>query len=245
MTLKLDWCSHEAAKYAVEKWHYSHTMPKSKLAKIGVWEDGKFIGVVVFGVGATADLVKSYGLDKTQGCELVRVALTTHKAQVSRIVSIAIKILKRAMPGIRLIVSFADPDQGHVGGIYQAGGWVYAGKSMSSEEYVINGKRWHGRAFRASKPAHLTTKQAASLMDPDFKTIMGSTKYRYLYPLDAAMRQQIEPLRKPYPKRAASIDSDAPGVQPGEDSADLIAALHNLPDDDYLPFGPADARGDE
>ena len=42
--LRLDWCSYEAAKYAVEHWHYSKRMPKSKLAKIGVWEDGEFIG---------------------------------------------------------------------------------------------------------------------------------------------------------------------------------------------------------
>ena len=26
-------------------------------------------------------------------------------------------------------------------------------------------------------------------------------KYKYLFPLDDAMRKQIEPLRKPYPKR--------------------------------------------
>lgn len=60
-TLKLDWCSHEAAKYAVEHWHYSKCMPKSKLAKVGVWEDDRFIGVVMFGVGATKDIVAPYG----------------------------------------------------------------------------------------------------------------------------------------------------------------------------------------
>jgi hypothetical protein len=59
--LYLDWCSHEAAKFAVEHWHYSKVIPKSKLAKIGVWEDGTFIGAIIFGVGATADLVKAYG----------------------------------------------------------------------------------------------------------------------------------------------------------------------------------------
>jgi trehalose 6-phosphate synthase/phosphatase len=36
--LKLDWCSHEAAKYACEKWHYSGRVPTSKSARIGVWE---------------------------------------------------------------------------------------------------------------------------------------------------------------------------------------------------------------
>ena len=49
--LKLDWCSHEAAKYAVEHWHYSGRIPPSKLAKVGVWEDGQFIGAIVYGVG--------------------------------------------------------------------------------------------------------------------------------------------------------------------------------------------------
>ena len=226
-TLKLDWCSHEAAKYAVERWHYSKRMPKSKLAKIGVWEDEKYIGVVIFGVGATSDLVKSYGLDKTEGCELVRVALREHSTSVSRIVSIALKLLKRSMTGLRLVVSFADPEQGHTGGIYQAGGWFYVGRSQASEEYLVNGKRWHGRALRHEKPAHLTTKQTLALMDPNFKVIMGSTKYRYLMPLDDAMRLQIAPLAKPYPKRicAASIDSDAPGFQPVEGGADPTAAL--------------------
>ena len=131
------------------------------------------------------------------------------------------------MPGLRLVVSFADPEQGHVGGIYQAGGWFYVGRSQASEEYLVNGKRWHGRALRHEKPAHLTTKQTLALMDPNFKVIMGSTKYRYLMPLDDAMRLQIAPLAKPYPKRicAASIDSDAAGFQPEEGGADPTAAL--------------------
>lgn len=203
--LKLDWCSHEAAKYAVEKWHYSHNMPKSKLVKIGVWEQEKFIGAVIYGVGATSDLVKAYGLKSTEGCELVRVALTKHETPVTRIISISIKLLRQAAPGLRLLVSFADPEQGHVGGIYQAGGWLYAGRSAASDEYIVNGKRWQGRAFRASKPAPLTTKQALERLDPNYKVIKGSSKYRYLYPLDDDMRARIQPLALPYPKRAALV----------------------------------------
>ncbi len=34
--LRVDWCSHKAAKYAVTHWHYSRTMPSGKLAKIGL-----------------------------------------------------------------------------------------------------------------------------------------------------------------------------------------------------------------
>ena len=182
-------------------------MPKSKLAKIGVWEDGKFIGVVIFGVGATSDLVKPYGLTPQQGCELVRVALTIHHSSVSRIVSIALKMIRKEFTGLRLVVSFADLEQGHVGSIYQAGGWLYAGKSAASDEYIVNGKRWHGRALRHEKPSHLTTKQTLERMDANYQVVKGSSKYRYLMPLDAEMKAKIEPLRKPYPKRAESVDS--------------------------------------
>ena len=113
--LKVDWATHEAAKYACEKWHYSKCIPKSKLTKIGVWENGKYIGVIIYGVGATFSLVSKYGLKPEEGCELVRVALTCHATPVTRIVAISLKLLKKTFDGIRLVVSFADPEQGHHG----------------------------------------------------------------------------------------------------------------------------------
>lgn len=39
MTLRLDFCSHEAAKHSVFRWHYSRCMPAGKLVRIGVWEE--------------------------------------------------------------------------------------------------------------------------------------------------------------------------------------------------------------
>jgi hypothetical protein len=204
--LRLDWCTHEAAKYAVEKWHYSRCIPKSKLAKIGVWESGRFIGVVIYGVGATADLVKRYGLKMTEGCELVRVALTSHENPVSKIVAVSLKLLRREYQGLRLVVSFADPEQGHKGGIYQAGNWIFAGQSQASDEYIFKGKRWQGRSFR--------NKYKGMEKHPSVTIVKGSSKYRYLMPLDDEMRKQIEPLRKPYPKRVRSEVSGTIGSQP-------------------------------
>ena len=51
MSLRLDWCSHEAARYACEHWYSRSEMPVGKLVKIGVWEDGQFVGVLIFGCG--------------------------------------------------------------------------------------------------------------------------------------------------------------------------------------------------
>lgn len=210
--LKIDWCTHEAAKYAVENWHYSKRMPKSKLAKFGVWEDKRFVGVVIFGVGATPEIAKPFGLKAIEVCELVRVALTKHKTQVSRIVSICLRKLRESMPGLRVVVSFADTSQGHHGGIYQAGNWVFAGDSFDTYlkvNGVVQHRRTLGHMYGTSS---LETIQRT--IDKNAQKVKTLAKHKYLMPLDDQMRKQIEPLRKPYPKRVRSVDSDTSGDQP-------------------------------
>ncbi|WP_459208945.1 Mom family adenine methylcarbamoylation protein [Bacillus haynesii] len=61
--LKIAWATHKAAKFACENFHYSKCLLAGKLVKIGTWEDGKFIGVVIFSRGANGriDLCKSIG----------------------------------------------------------------------------------------------------------------------------------------------------------------------------------------
>ena len=152
--LCLDWCSHQAAKHAVEHWHYSGSLPPPPMRRIGVWETGRFVGCVLFARGASSNLLKPYGLKMTEGCELVRVALRDHWTPVSRIVAIALKILGRAEPGLRLVLSFADPAQGHHGGIYQAGGWLYLGTTASTYMYRDRaGKVWHNRMVSGERLA--------------------------------------------------------------------------------------------
>lgn len=198
VTLKLDWCSYEAAKFAVEQWHYSHSMPSGKTVKIGVYEDSKFVGVVIFSRGANNDLAAPYGLTQLESCELTRVALRSHSVPVTKIVAIAIKLLKKNSPGMRLIISFADPEQGHVGGIYQGGNWIYAGKTIAADEYVIAGKRMHGRTMRKRYGTHIGK--------PFISIVKGSSKYRYLMPLDDDILGKIQRLAKPYPKRGKKAE---------------------------------------
>jgi hypothetical protein len=229
--LRLDWVDHKAAKYAVEHWHYSRSLPTPPLVRVGVWEGGKYIGVVLFSRGANNNLGKPYGCDTTEVCELTRVALSQHQTPVSRIVALAIKFLKRNSPKLRIIVSFADPNQGHHGGIYQAGGWTYVGQTPPSHKYIDrNGREWHQRQVSVSgvKPQYGEMRRVAKISE--CKKVPQLGKYRYLMPLDKAMRAQIAPLAKPYPKRRAEgVDSDTPGIQPGEGGAVPTSALHETP----------------
>lgn len=197
--LRLEWASYEAAKYAVEHWHYSKSLPSSKLAKVGVWEDDKFIGVVIFSWGAQKYLVRRYGLNMTQGCELTRVALNKHKTPVTRIVKIAVKKLKDYCPELRLIVSFADANQNHLGKIYQAGNWIYTGMSEAVKYPVLNGRVTHPRTLSKEFLNKLKRKGIIQKRQ-DLKFVAQKGKFRYLLPLDDEMRERIEPLRRPYPK---------------------------------------------
>ena len=217
--LRLDWCSHKAARYATQHWHYSRTLPMQPTVNIGVWEDGEFIGVVIFGRGAARNLLKPYGLDVTEGCELTRVALRGHKSPVSRLIRIAVNMLREQSPRLRLIISFADANQGHVGAIYQAGNWTYAGQTPPSRAYVDrSGRKLHQRQVSKTGTAVQFGKRTHVPMPSDCTVIALVGKHRYLMPLDDDMREQIAPLAQPYPKRPKD-SSEPSGVLPGEGGA--------------------------
>lgn len=200
--LRIDWATHEAAKYACENWHYSGCLPVGKLVKVGAWENGKYIGVVLFGRGANNNMLKPFGLEQDQGCELVRIALTKHNSPVSRITAQAIRFLKKQSDGLRLIVSYADPEQGHHGGIYQAGNWIYTGPSGKAIKVFYNGK-W----------SHKKTVDDAGVDQSKLKKKIVQGKHKYLMPLDDEMRKRILPLAKPYPKRAKQAMASSPEAQ--------------------------------
>ena len=225
--LRVDWATHEAARYACEHWHYSKSVPVPPLVKVGVWENEKYIGVVIFSRGASSNLMKPYGLGQDEGAELTRVALCAHKSPVSRIVKIAMLFLKKANTNLRLVVSFADPHYGHHGGIYQAGNWIYVGDTQSGVEYWHNSKRLHSRQVSEKGWNIQQGKKRKTVKPSDCKVVRTRGKHRYIMPLDDAMRAQILPLAKPYPKRTmqahapeASSDALHNPVQRGQGSTD-------------------------
>ena len=158
--LVLAGCSIEAARYAVMHWHYSKAMPSGKVVKIGVWEDGEFIGCVLFGSGSNKYIGGPYGLDQTGACELVRIALREHQSPVTQIISQSIKILKETDPGLRLLVSYADQKENHLGIIYQASNWIYVGE-IAPMYLEFRGKLYHPRSIGAK---YGTCQKASSIL---------------------------------------------------------------------------------
>lgn len=212
--LKLAEVGFKAIKYSCMNYHYSKTVPTGKLVGFGVWEDDKFNGCVVFGRGVGNSQIERYGIPLTQGAELVRIALKDHDAPVTKIMSIAIKMLKKHSPGLKILVSYADSRQGHIGTIYQAGNWVYTGRAKTTPDYLYKGRYYHVRSMnRMIKNGKFNRAFVNSL-----PTRSGGERLRYLYPLTEDMRQLVEGLRQPYVKRGEH-ESNAPGYHSGEGGA--------------------------
>lgn len=203
--LRLDWCSPSAARAACLRWHYSRSVPASKAVNVGVWEDGRFIGAIIYSWGSNRSLGAPYGLAMTECAELCRVAIGQHVAPVSRMLAISVRMLHRQSPGLKLLVSFADPVQGHHGGIYQANGWLFCGTSSPSFEWRLDGKRLNKRAFTGANFG----KGAITVPDGAVK-VATPGKLRYIKPLDRQTAADVASLARPYPKR---VDAQATSMQ--------------------------------
>jgi hypothetical protein len=137
-------------------------------------------------------------------------------------------MLKREMPGIRLIVSYVDLNQGHQGKIYQASNWVFVGETGNEAGIVLNGKLTHRRTIN-SKYGTSTIEWLHQHVDSCTRRVEGKPKFKYLRPLHHEIAERVRLLAKAYPQmRATSETSDTPGVHPGEGGAARTVALQSL-----------------
>jgi len=190
--MRLEKASRKAVKYAVENFHYSkNAAPRAYDLPFAVFDDDVFCGVICYGRGATNSIGSPYGLAPGECIELIRVALNGNQSITSKALAISLRLIRKEAPLVKAVVSFADPEQDHVGTIYQATNWHYIGKTTPEKEYILNGKRIHGRTYRSmGKPINA-------------KETYGSSKYRYIYPLDKKLIPMCKEMSKPYPKKQA------------------------------------------
>jgi hypothetical protein len=188
--MRLEKASAKAVKYAIMNFHYSKAVPMVQAAYAVFNDNNEFCGVICYSLGANNQIGSPYGLKQGQVVELVRVALNGKQINVSKPVSISLRLLKKDCPNVKLIVSYADPIQEHVGCIYQATNWYYEGQMPTQHNYFVKGKWVHGKT---ANNALGTIKGVPS------KKVPG--KLKYIYPLDKALVPMCKALHKPYPKK--------------------------------------------
>ena len=210
--MRLAYATPKAIDYACKHFHYAKAVPVNTLGYNVYNDNGEWCGVVLFGSGANNKIGNEYSLNQGQVLELVRVALNGKQSCTSQVVAASLKHLHQDCPLCRLVVSYADCDQSHLGTIYQATNWVYVGTMMKDQHdssWVVNGKRYHGRIIsdwvrnRGGLQGLTRAEFIRKYYDANAYPYITKGKRKYLMPMDKKMRKQIEPLRKPYPKNDA------------------------------------------
>lgn len=199
--MRLSIATREAVNFACRNFHYSGSMPIVKYAFNVFNDSGEWCGVIVYGSGANNHIASPYGLWQGEVLELVRVALNGKQETTSQCVAASLKELHRIEPIVRMVVSYADIDQNHVGTIYQATNWIYEGvvNRNTRSAFIINGAKTHpktcySRGWVQSLP------WIRENIDPDADVFVTRGKHKYLYPFDKKIRRRLLPLSKPYPK---------------------------------------------
>lgn len=231
MSLRLDYVGYQAAKYAVDHWHYSEKMPVGKSIKIGIWEDEQFIGAIIFSMGNTPLIGNFLGLEQTEICELTRIAMNHHIVPVSRAIAIALKLLRKRSPGIKAVVSFADQEQEHLGKIYQAANWIYVGKTQFNPVWIYEDKRIHNRAITVMGGTGAFGKKRRTKVDMSkIRRIRTIPKHKYVWPFTKEIRTKLEEMRKPYPKELdcpGSVNGSTPSYQESSGGSSPTSGLEN------------------
>ena len=204
--MRLEKASYKATVYACKMFHYAKSVPVNTTG-FSVFNDcNEWCGVVLFGPGASPYIGRMFGLPQGSVVELVRVSLNGKQENVSSVVSKCIKLIKKQIPLCKLIISYADLDQKHIGVIYQAMNFYYLGVPVSGSQryFIINGKKTHPKSLGGmGKEQSL---KGAKQIDFNAKEIKSNGKHKYIYVLDKTLIPMCKELSKPYPKKENTCD---------------------------------------
>ena len=197
----LTYANRYSIEFACTHYHYTEKSPAGKLIGYNVYNNKEeYCGCIVFSAGGNRFLASPYNKWSGQVIELTRVALNGEQKNVSKPLSISLKLIKKDIRLLDLVVSYADANQNHHGGIYQATNWIYEGKFAREKGIKIKGDIVHRRSVNA-KYGTSSIGWIRENIDPKAEVIKGKPKFKYLYPLNDKMKKKVKELGKPYPKQ--------------------------------------------
>ena len=191
------------AKDIIEKNHYSGRLSSCRYP-LGIFyqtdnqhqffdeAEEKLIGVACYGfpVGrrVIGSIFKEEILENKNILELTRLYIDDGygKNIESYAISSTFKWLKKHAPNIKVLISYADPEQSRDGAIYQATNWVYqgCGDFQLAPTYslrVNEDDEWmHSRSVY-SKYGSAAPKNLIKAIGQDFWLKKEATKHRYIY----------------------------------------------------------------
>lgn len=197
-------------------------------------EDGRMIGVCIYGVPSSSTLKKGIcGEEEAEHViELKRLFVEEDAPRFaeSAFISRTIRMMKDDQPNYDIIVSYADSGYGHVGTVYQATHWIYTGLSAAFKDYIEEGNdKDHLTQADSWKAKYGSASKAREVLGDKVITIERSRKHRYVYFNGKSRARNVQLQSKlnypiqPYPKRKEGLSQSK-----------IINSTTVLPLEDYI-----------
>lgn len=111
---------------------------------------------------------------------------------LTQAIKYAVRSLRLVEPGIEALVSYADPNAGHTGGVYRAASWIYHGQSEESRAYYsTDGHVKARRAFHSGKRGLSRVEIEAQ----GYTQRLLPGKFRFVKPLTYQAKRSIKSLK--------------------------------------------------
>ena len=189
--------------------HYAKRWPSVSF-RYGLFKGEELVGVVTYGTPASSGLRSGIAGDTHKGevLELNRLCLKYNvKNEASMLVAKSLTMLPKG----RIIVSFADKSQGHVGYVYQACNFTYHGLSAKRTDWKVKGKE-HLHGMTIADEFRGVANRSQALRDKygdDFYTTPRPRKHRYIFIVGSktykrSVTKSIKYKQEPYPKGEAA-----------------------------------------
>lgn len=191
--------------------HYAKRIPSISFA-YGLFLYGEMVGVVTYGTPSSSSLRQGLAGKENAGIvlELNRLCLKYNlRNEASYLVGKSLALL----PQPRIVVSFADTSQGHLGVVYQACNFLYTGLSAKRTDWRIRGlEHLHGTTIadmsrgQPNRAAYMREKYG-----DDFYLAPRPRKHRYVYVVGnkwekKRLIKEIKYMVEPYPKHTSTSD---------------------------------------
>lgn len=203
--------NYETAARMVETYHYAHRVPPMTHT-IGMFCDNELVGVCAYSKPMANICAAICGEEYTDNVlELCRLFIfdSVGRNSESWLISQSWRFLSLES---KILLSYSDTSQSHLGTIYQATNWLYTGTSneSSGREYLMPDGRVatrRGRVFWRSQrdPTDILSWNEIRELYPGVQKLSSSLKHRYVYFLGnkrqrRTLRQALKWPVLPYPK---------------------------------------------